>query len=75
MYANKDVEGIDMADYEYRCSWCLNKATLTVDHMIGLVCPVCERRTLRRLYPEVNDEAREVFRRFLKENVERRHRG
>jgi DNA-directed RNA polymerase subunit RPC12/RpoP len=54
-----------MEDYEYQCSWCMNKAILNVDHMLYLVCPICERRTLERVSPESNEELDEAFNKVL----------
>ena len=53
-----------MTEYDYRCSWCYNKVILSVDHAVSLICPVCERRMLERVYPE-DDELDEAFRELL----------
>lgn len=58
-----------MSDYEYRCSWCMNRVVLNIDQMVSLLCPVYERRMLERVYPDVNEEIIEAFRISLE------HRG
>jgi DNA-directed RNA polymerase subunit RPC12/RpoP len=54
-----------MTDYMYRCSWCLNKVILNIDHTLYLVCPICERRMLERVYHDVDDDIYEAFNKLL----------
>lgn len=61
-----------MTDYEYQCSWCKNKVVLNVDHLIHLICPICEKRMLEPTYPEANEDITEVFRRVLDNRYEPR---